>query len=108
MTAYVYFIRSGAFVKIGYSRDPQKRMRQLDRALATAPELVAIFEGTRSLEHQLHNHLLGHHARHEWFHWCEEIQQIVERGIPDCVLGIAPGSPFFANNGGRKPSVVRA
>ena len=93
-TPQVYIIRSGAFAKIGYSRDPAKRMAQMDRAMPIAPQIVAVFESGGWLEFALHRYLLKHHARHEWFHWCETIEAIVRDGLPQDIEAFRGCSPF--------------
>jgi hypothetical protein len=79
---FVYVIRSGDFAKVGSSRDPLKRMLQLERAMPIAPQLMASFEAFSGLEQRLHRYLSAHHARHEWFHWCDKLENLVKAGLP--------------------------
>jgi hypothetical protein len=105
---YIYIIRSGDYAKVGMSRAPDKRMKQLDRGLAHRPTLVATFVAWTGLEFRLHRYLLEHHARHEWFRWCDKLDDIVAYGIPACLESMPRGSPFHPNRGGRKPRMVSA
>jgi T5orf172 domain len=75
--ASVYFLRSGRFVKIGYSTNPNERFRQHS---VSNPDLetLAIIPGTRSTERELHNKF--EHLRHnrEWFHLTEDLRAAIQ------------------------------
>jgi len=91
----VYVIRSGAFAKVGYSRDPESRLRQI-RIHAPEPAwLAAVFPGGRDLEFRLHHYLREHHVHDEWFNWCDKLAALIERGLPE-FPPYPPGSPFVA------------
>lgn len=88
MSTYVYAIRFGDYVKIGYSSDPTSRMRQLasrsDSTLRpdhnSQPQPIMAVPGDRRTEHMLH--LAFDAERHigEYYHyrgavrdWCERL-----------------------------------
>lgn len=66
---FVYAIKSIStnFVKIGYSKDPQKRLADLSTASPTPLELIAIIPGSMSDEKALHNRFADYRANGEWF-----------------------------------------
>lgn len=59
----VYFARLGPLVKIGISKNPHKRVRDL-----LGPELVAWEVGGRKREQNLHRAFRRHHLKGEWFY----------------------------------------
>jgi hypothetical protein len=62
---WVYYIRMGELIKIGYSIDVAQRMR----AYPPTAELLAAHPGTELLEKQIHQKFKVHLARgREWFH----------------------------------------
>jgi hypothetical protein len=90
MSGFVYFLRCGDFVKIGYSRNPQARIRLMDNYLPLEPIIAAIFPARRAIECKLHRHLSQHRSRGEWFHWCDDIAAITQTGLPD-LSHLGPG-----------------
>ena len=74
----VYFIRSGEFVKIGFSRNIQYRMKHLQIGNPIALELLFQMLGTEGDENYLHMVLSGQNHRHEWFRLTERIKQLIE------------------------------
>lgn len=81
-TGFIYFLRCGEFVKIGYSKSPTVRFRTLETAIPFAYEVLATHPGTRANELALHKVLREHHHRREWFRWCDAIAEIVQYGLP--------------------------
>lgn len=68
-TEYVYVIQSplGGAVKIGYSRDPQARLADMQVGSPVPLRLVATFRGGRAEERALHEALRGSRSHGEWF-----------------------------------------
>jgi hypothetical protein len=67
---FVYFIRAGDRVKIGRSRSPENRLRQLQTASGERLRLLGSFVGSARIEAQLHrtwSHLRIVGAGREWF-----------------------------------------
>lgn len=85
---YVYFMRllddsalycaSGAFIKIGYAKDPLRRQRELETGLPHDLELMGMFAGKITDEAELHRRFAKHHVRREWFHDCDEVRGFVD------------------------------
>lgn len=65
----VYFIKDEAtgFVKIGYSNNPQKRLKSLQTSSANKLTLIEAIEGNKKLEETLHTTFAEHRVRGEWF-----------------------------------------
>jgi hypothetical protein len=65
----VYIISDGTFTKIGWSKDPQKRLRQLQTGNSLRLKLLKIYEVPRIKERYLHKALFRYKVRHngEWF-----------------------------------------
>lgn len=74
----IYFIRSGnTHIKIGYSADPQLRLKELQTGCPAKLHLQATMEGTFQTEKGLHE-LLGHlRQRGEWFRYTDEIKWFI-------------------------------
>lgn len=65
---YVYFIRGGDAIKIGYSVDPIMRLSQLQIGSSHTLELLGAIEGTEKTEGDLHEHFQDIQKLGEWFH----------------------------------------
>jgi len=78
---WVYFIRSGDLVKIGYSTDVAYRARQLRTLSAGRCVLVAAHPGTQKDEFALHKRFSSLRQHGEWFIWCDEIANIAVEGF---------------------------
>ena len=84
----VYFIRCGQFVKIGASKDPQTRLKQIRRMNGSlafpagldlmASELIATELGSFERERELHKQFA--HLRHtgEWFTEAPDLTEYIE------------------------------
>jgi hypothetical protein len=101
---FVYFIRRGIHVKIGYSYDPEHRAAQIDRNIDgtakpwgynyRAPiEILRIFKGSRTDESLLHRTLNDFCAGGEWF--------IAEDELLAYIANVKPGTyPPVTRRGG--------
>jgi hypothetical protein len=69
---YVYVIRFGDRVKIGFSTDPDNRMRALPH-----DEVLAVLPGTRLNERQMHVAFADLRITGEWFHLNDRILDFV-------------------------------
>lgn len=76
---WVYFFQSGGPrgpVKVGWSKDPATRLRDLSVAHPHGLDLVALFPGPRSLEAELHERWKHRRLRREWFS-CEVLKDLI-------------------------------
>lgn len=81
---YVYFIpeREGSNVKIGYSKDPIARVKQLQTGHPTKLGLDGYFyyedeEKARIAESNFHHKFSEYRKTGEWFEYSEEIKQFI-------------------------------
>lgn len=82
---YIYFLRAGGFVKIGYSGNWKNRMSgmQVGSPYTIVPLLVLI--GGSKDEKKLHSRFRASHFRGEWFHLTSSIQQFIKDNLSNCV-----------------------
>ena len=92
---YVYAVQSGEFVKIGVSREPERRLVKLQADCPMEAKLLGVIEGGYKLEKVLHKRFRKYHARGEWFHmqgpvlaWAENLSNVSgkEKAAPDGAL----------------------
>lgn len=79
----IYFIRAGSHgpVKIGYSLDPNRRLRDLQTSSASDLRLLAIMAGERTHKRAIHSQFREYRMKGEWFAPHESLMAFV-RGIP--------------------------
>jgi len=78
--ALVYFMASErtALVKIGYARDPERRRLQLERG-GERVRILAVMNGGRSLEQELHTKFADRRVVGEWFDPTPELVAFIEQ-----------------------------
>ncbi len=66
---YVYFIQGlcGGAIKIGYSADPSKRLKELQTGYPDTLTLVLMIPGDENTERALHNQFEASRLKGEWF-----------------------------------------
>lgn len=77
----VYFVQSGpgGRIKIGYSPYPERRIAYIQRYNGQELITLAVIEGSRGLEHALHQLLADHRAHGEWFEPAPAVLDVVRR-----------------------------
>jgi hypothetical protein len=83
---FVYYIQCGQFVKIGYSKNPEKRVDQIRRGGRAArpthwagnPVLLGYEIGNADVEQQRHAQFAHLHDRGEWFNLTTELAEHIE------------------------------
>lgn len=93
MTGFVYFLRCGDFVKIGFSAQPKRRLRHLQTATPFDFELLGMHPGLRWQEQQLHKIFASLRHRHEWFRVDQTILDIAATGLPSMDADRAQPAP---------------
>jgi len=80
---WVYFLRAGPFLKIGYATDIGKRIRELQTGCPYPISLVASIQGDRTAEGCLHRQFKSLRVNGEWFRFSgalvEYVAQVAER-----------------------------
>lgn len=74
---YVYFARGGDMMKIGCSRTPVERLKQIAEWVPYQIELVAVLHGAFDTEAALHSHFSASWSHLEWFHVTPEMEAMV-------------------------------
>jgi len=69
----VYFLAGGEFIKIGYSKDPTRRVGELSNSSPVELELLATIPGGHNKERALHERFDKHRRHGEWFARDQEI-----------------------------------
>ncbi len=111
MSGFVYFLRCGNFVKVGFSATPNVRIGQLKTASPHDLDVVAVLPGTRDQEAAVHSILASVHHRREWFRDGSEVEAVLREGLPHVdrrfhqhpvvpVIDSWPSIRAFANDAG--------
>ena len=74
----IYFIKSGNYVKIGYSKEPKQRLKELQTANPLKLTLMGTIPGTYSTEKALHSLYNKYKKRGEWFNCKKDLSLCVE------------------------------
>lgn len=91
---FVYFLRAGDFVKIGFTSHPTGRARELQTGLPGGIDFIVAVSGSREDEQRLHGELSMHHVRGEWFRAVPAVLATITRsvGLGRAMLAAAPSS----------------
>lgn len=67
----IYFIKDydNNYVKIGYSHDPQHRLRQLQTGSYSDLKILVVIPGTMVEEKALHKQFIDYRVRGEWYRY---------------------------------------
>jgi hypothetical protein len=85
----IYVIQAGLVgpFKIGYAREPQKRLGQLQTGNSEQLKLIKVVRGDRSLEKKIHRDLVAFRKQGEWFALTEDVISYISRlGVVDYEL----------------------
>ena len=74
---FVYFIEAVGVdrIKIGYSDNPEQRIKQLLTGSAVSLEMRATMPGSQTTEKELHQRFAHLRIENEWFNFTDEIRQ---------------------------------
>lgn len=84
---FIYFIEAGDYIKIGYSRDPIRRLSQIrggknvkspDRLDLSRARILAVEQGSQSEESRLHRRFAEHRTSGEWFEKNERLAHYIK------------------------------
>lgn len=80
-SGYVYFIEAVGLsrVKIGFSEDPESRLKQLSTGSPVTLKIFAKMPGNQPMEKEIHARFLHLKVENEWFHFTDEIKAYVEK-----------------------------
>lgn len=78
---FVYFLRGGDHVKIGHSRDVEKRRAELQTGNPYQLELLAQVPGSPVDERALHKRFAAERVAGEWFRITPELEQVIQERL---------------------------
>lgn len=98
---WIYLIYDGGWsYKIGFARNPEKRLAELQTAHAEQLRIVGVLEGTKRTEGELHELFASDHVRGEWFTKTREIHGYFEDHGFICVCPRTPDPECFIHGDG--------
>lgn len=77
----VYFIAAAGHIKIGTTTDLLRRFKALQSANPESLSVLAAIPGDRAVEAALHDALIAHRVRLEWFKDCAEVRQAMNAAV---------------------------
>jgi hypothetical protein len=82
---FIYFVRSGEFIKIGQSRRWKQRVETMQVGSPHTLIVLLILKAEPKLESKLHNWFRTDHFRGEWFHSGPAILAYIKERLRECV-----------------------
>jgi hypothetical protein len=82
---FIYFVRSGEFIKIGQSRRWKMRIEGMQVGSPHTIIVLLVLKADPKLESKLHNWFRTDHFRGEWFHSGPAILAYIREHLPECV-----------------------
>lgn len=76
---FVYFLRVGHMMKIGFSTNPKRRMASLKTGLSGQTWSLVAYPGSLADEVELHHLFAGRRSHGEWFRLSAEMLRFVDR-----------------------------
>ena len=77
LSGFVYFLATETAVKIGYSADPNQRLKALKIALSGNINFIAMVRGSMLNEKTLHSMLSQYRLRGEWFELNATVRTVI-------------------------------
>jgi hypothetical protein len=81
---FVYFLRSGARVKIGFSKNPWMRAATPLTGLPHGVDAMVMVPGSERDERRLHRELEAFRQRGEWFDVHPKVLEVMHRAVTFC------------------------
>lgn len=89
----VYFIKHGKRIKIGVSRNPRERLKDIAIHLDKPPKLLGSIEGSYQLEKHIHAVLSNFRIGGEWFLDCADVRDVMNKVLVGDKLGFKQPEP---------------
>ena len=77
----IYFLECDGRIKIGFSRNPDSRVRELATGAPAKLTFLGQVDGPISLETALHRHLRNYRVSGEWFRDCEQVREAMRLAL---------------------------
>lgn len=90
----VYFIYSAGLLKIGCTKDIERRMADLGNMGAAPSTLIAVLPGDKSLEYRLHCLFKDDRRHGEWFYPSDEMKRFLYCIDVAAKVTMTPGALF--------------
>lgn len=74
----IYFIKQGAYVKIGFTNRFKTRLNELQVSSPIKLEVLGIIEGDKNDEKELHQEFKHIAKNGEWFIYCDELKSFID------------------------------
>lgn len=88
-TGYVYFLRTGNAVKIGFSTNPGRRMKSIQTGCPEPARLVKVVRGRPWTEKKFHARFAEYRTGGEWF----DLRGRLAKYLEGCIHSIDPPEP---------------
>ncbi|MFT4115460.1 GIY-YIG nuclease family protein [Bradyrhizobium sp.] len=85
---FVYFLRSGERMKIGFSKNPFSRGQQLLTGIADGVHSFGFVPGSERDERAAHRALSKHRIAREWFECHPDVVKVMMRSLTFCKVAI--------------------
>lgn len=77
---YVYFaMAEGLRIKIGYSTDPERRIREMQTGASAPLRLIATIPGNPATEREFHKRFKEYRLHREWFKFAGKLRLFIQR-----------------------------
>lgn len=77
----IYFVRGDDKVKIGFSKDVESRIKDLQASSPLELSLLLTIKGTTKTENELHDRFDKYRIRGEWFRYEGELEEFVAASV---------------------------
>jgi hypothetical protein len=74
---FVYFIRCGEYVKVGFTKNPQERTKSLRSMTPYPTKMLKVIAGTMAGERAIHKVLAEYHHHFEWFRLEDTLREAI-------------------------------
>ena len=74
----IYLISTNTHIKLGFSKNPKRRLKQLQTANAEKLMLLKVFPGDKKVEKELHDLLDEYRMEGEWFLYDDDIFKTID------------------------------
>lgn len=88
MSGFIYAIESGGLIKLGYSKNPEKRLNKIASDTPFPCELLGQWPGTVADELDVHDKFAEERARGEWFRTTPRLLAFIAENA--VVVGVTP------------------
>lgn len=77
MSGKIYFVSAPGRIKIGFTSNPESRLRKLRNDDMEPLEVIGIADGNGRTEHRLHDMVRQFCIKGEWFRDCPEVRAVI-------------------------------